>query len=158
MRFDPPKSIINALKKKYQDSHVESIIKDFLAELVQYCIDHTACTINGLGKFIMYKTFCSRTGTIRPRFKFRSSRSFIEKIGKDSFIMEKLKMSFEKHEFTEKNAERCKLHKEIRDANARFLDRSRMLREDGEEQRLVAQYIDDLISSDDEEDTEEIKE
>ena len=146
MNIEPPKSIINALKKKYQDSHVENIVKDFLNEIMQYCIEHSACTIQGFGKFVMYKTYCSRTNMIRPRFKFRHSRSLLDKIAKDTFIMEKLKMSLKKYAFTEENKKRCDLHKEVRDANARMLDTTEKLREGGEKKRLAAQYIEDLIS------------
>jgi hypothetical protein len=142
--FEPPKSIINTLQKKYQDSHVESIVKDFLKELIQYCMDYSVCTIKGFGKFVMYKTYCNKTNMIRPRFKFRYSRSFLEKISKDTFVMEKLKMSLKKYSFNHNNKQRCSLYKDIRDANAKMIESSGY--NDRENKRLAAQYIEELIS------------
>ena len=150
----PPKSIIDKLRERYNVPFLDKIISDFLEEVIRYSIENVFCRISNFGKFVAYKTYCNKSHKIRPRFKFRPSGRLIKQMANDDYIMSKLKITYQKQEFTDEQMKRC--DPQIKKLNAHICEASNSYRDkDPEQHYAVKKFIENIIDSEDSDDNAE---
>ena len=137
-----PDAILQELKLKYGTFNVKPICEDFIRAIINFTLTNGACSIVGLGKFRAFQSYSRRNNRYNPRFKFRASRSLLDNMAQDPFIMKRLEKAATVP-FTEQNEEKCKKHRDLRDINAKVMDMG--MRREVIDQAEAKSYIENLV-------------
>lgn len=88
--YKVPDDIEKQLKTKYPNVKIKDFVHDLFVLIREKAINSGNCLIYGLGSFYTYKTFSEKEGKFLPRFKFRVSRTLLDKLIKDNFVLERI--------------------------------------------------------------------
>ncbi len=140
MSFKLPTSLENSLQEKYEDVHIKLLIENLFQSILEKTFEDGSCVIKGFGKFIAFKTYSKRIGSEVVRFKFRPAQALTKKIRKDIYLLENLSIQAN-IPFTEKNADKCKPTKIIKNANLEAISNASKLNIKKENEKSVEDFI-----------------
>ena len=86
-----PNDVQRRLRNKFPHiSELDEIVNSVFEEIIEKTLNDGSCTVYRLGLFYSYKAFSKKRGTYVPRLKFQISRTLLNRMIDDEYVMQRI--------------------------------------------------------------------